>query len=590
MKSKNLKIIFEILLVSLLIFSIIPSSVFAEENEFNMSSGLKHTVVLDENHEAWVWGSNRYGQFGNGTTIDTNYSFPVKIEGISNIKKVKAGRNNTMLITESGDVWVCGRNNYGQLGDGTTTDRHNFVKINRLSNIIDIEISGSYGLALTSSGEIFTWGDNAHGELGNGTTINNYNPTKVSGVYNVKEIKAGYSNLILKKSGDVWTWGSNYRGEIGDYTNIDRYRPVKVLGLSNISTIEKGEFTNYAMSDSGEIWAWGSNSSRELGNGTTVSRNYPAKINGLTNIKTISAGVYYAIALTNDGKVIGWGSSNYGELGVGRDITYFEFPTLINTISNVSKITSGGLHTIAILNNGEIWSWGYNTSGQLGNGTRTIQYIPVKASNLQFKPLGIGNSITDLIQTAIDTPTQENIDAVWQAIFITEDLDEQETLFSEFISNDTIFEDAYNQVLLAKETEKRTDIVSSIDKVNLVSEDNPYKNGLQSDSNNLKLNFNKKVQYGDFDKLSQYYVDRANYFTNLIDNEAQRAPLMTRVNVIADKMYSKVDRFALEIATKYVEYSELYNKQDLKDKATILVNTLNDSTYKTNLLSRLNNF
>ena len=211
------------------------------------------------------------------------------------------------------------------------------------------------------------------------------------------------------------------------------------------------------------------------------------------------------------------------------------------------------------------------------------------------------NSVDYAIEEAINNPTPENINTVWQAIFTMEDEDEKESKFNEFLENDTVFEDAYNQVLLAKETLKRTDIVDAIDKVEIVSDSNPYKNGLETDNASLKFKFNKKLQYGDFDKLSQYYVDkaeeyptiyyvdRANYFTNLIDNEAQRAELMTRVNVIADKMYSTVDRFALEVATKYVQYAELYNKQDLIDKATLLVNALDSSTYKTDLLNRLGN-
>jgi hypothetical protein len=212
-----------------------------------------------------------------------------------------------------------------------------------------------------------------------------------------------------------------------------------------------------------------------------------------------------------------------------------------------------------------------------------------------------GGSLDTLIETAIDSPTQENIDNVWQAIFNEEDETLKETKFNEFLSNDTIFENAYTQVELAKETEERQDIVNSIDKVEAVSENNPYKEGLKIDNESLKFNFNKKLQYGDFDKLSQYYVsksegfptiyyiDRANYFTNLIDNDAERTSLMARINVIADKMYSRTDRFALEVATKYVNYAEIYNKQDLIDKATVLVNTLDDSTYKTALLNRLNN-
>jgi len=274
-------------------------------------------------------GGNGYGQLGNGTTIDRHT--PVLVSSLSGVAAIAAGEVHTVVLKQNGTVWAWGWNWSGQLGDGTQTERHTPVQVSGLSNVTAIAAGSSHTLALKEDGTVWTWGNNSKGQLGDGTTTERDTPVQVSGLSNVTAISAAWDYTVaLKQDGMVWAWGNNGNGQLGDGTTTDRHTPVQVSGLStNVSAISAGDYYMAARKLDGTVWAWGDNGSGQLGDGTTIERHTPVQVSGLSNITAISA---------------------------------------------------RGAFTVALKQDGTLWAWGYNAVGQLGNGTQTNSSIPVESN------------------------------------------------------------------------------------------------------------------------------------------------------------------------------------------------------------------
>src|SRR5262249_4797887 len=122
--------------------------------------------------------------------------------------------SSSLFLKPDGTLWSWGGNTYGQLGDGTTTNRVQPVNVSTLADVR--WVSGGHGntstfaLAVTGSGTLYSWGDNSAGQLGDGTTTSHHTPAAVSNLTNVIQAKAGeYYSTALKSDGTVWSWGSN---------------------------------------------------------------------------------------------------------------------------------------------------------------------------------------------------------------------------------------------------------------------------------------------------------------------------------------------------------------------------------------------
>ena len=158
---------------------------------------------------------------------------------------------------------------------------------------------------------------------------------------------------------NVWGWGSNGAGQLGDCTTIDRTTPVQVSNLSGIKDVSSGCAHSLAVKDAGTVWAWGSNYYGLLGDGTTTDRYTPVKVSGLSSITDVAGGCNHSLAVKNDGTVWAWGGNGYGQLGSGNYFEYFRTtPGKVSGLNNVVSVSSGGVHSLAVKDDGTVWTWG----------------------------------------------------------------------------------------------------------------------------------------------------------------------------------------------------------------------------------------
>jgi alpha-tubulin suppressor-like RCC1 family protein len=311
-----------------------------------IAGGFYHSLALKSDGTVWAWGQNDYGQLGDGTTTDSNV--PVQISGFSGVQAIDGGFYHSLALKSDGTVWAWGSNKYSQLGAGTTTTNSSTpVRVSGLSDVKAISSGGHHGLALKNDDTLWAWGKNEFGELGDGTTTNSSTPVHV--LSDVQAIAGGqvYS-LALKKDGTLWAWGRNNWGQLGDGTTTQRNTPVQVSDLSGVQAIAAGHYHNLALKSDGTLWAWGRNNYGQLGDRTTTDSNTPVRVSGFSDVQAIiAAGYYHNLALKSDGTLWAWGRNEYGQLGDGT-ISQRNFPVQVNGLSGVEAIDGGGNHSLAV--------------------------------------------------------------------------------------------------------------------------------------------------------------------------------------------------------------------------------------------------
>ena len=366
-----------------------------------VTASLGHSLALKQDGSVWAWGLNDYGQLGIGSAEIIDHSVPVPVPGLGGVSDVSAGPMHTVALKQDGTVWAWGSNLAGQVGDGTSTDRTTPVQTQGLTGATAVGAGGFFTMALKQGGSVWAWGANKFGQLGDGTTTDRKTPVQVKGLTGViTAIAAGYDyGLAVRQDGSVWAWGNNSLGQLGDGTTSNRSAPVQVQGLSGVKAVS-GSVGGHsvALKNDGTVWAWGYNFFGQLGDGSETNRSTPAQVKGLSGVMAVSAGLGHSIAVKQDGTVWAWGSNVFGELGDGTTNSR-SAPIQVQGLAGVAAVAaSSTAHSVALKQDGTVWTWGHNGYGQLADGTYVAQRTPVLAVNetvtgfLDLDP-GIPNNI-----------------------------------------------------------------------------------------------------------------------------------------------------------------------------------------------------
>lgn len=282
----------------------------------SLRAGGLHSLALDTTGGVHAWGNSVSGQLGDGragNSLTRLQPQQVNLGAAVSAVAIAAGGEHSLALVADGTVRAWGSNAYGQVGDGTGTGspivndfgpphyRPRPVAVVSLDQAIRIAAGDSHSLALRADGTVWAWGTNVEGQLGRGTAggIGNA-PAQVDGLTGVTAIAAGGRHSVaLRSDGTVWSWGSNQRGQVGNgTTGAPVTRPAQVSGLTGVVAIAAGGFHSVALRSDGTVWTWGWNENGQLGSGTVGGlRAIPAAVPNLVGVTAIAAGHRHSLAV-----------------------------------------------------------------------------------------------------------------------------------------------------------------------------------------------------------------------------------------------------------------------------------------------------
>ena len=347
--------------------------------------------AVSTNASLRAWGYNADGELGNNSNSNSNIPVEVNLPGEVSATSIMAGFYHSLAIGSDSKLYTWGNNLYGQLGNGSNTSSSVPVTVSLSDGVTPTVIAAGdfHSLAIGSDNKLYAWGQNNFGQLGNGSTTNSNTPTVVNlpdGIIPTAIAGGLFHSLAIGSDNKLYAWGSNQAGQLGNGSNNNSAIPVVVSlpdGVVPIA-IAAGAQHSLAIGSDNKLYAWGYNAYGQLGNGTTTGSNIPVLVNlaeGVIPI-AIAAGYYHTMATGNDGKLYSWGDNSYGQLGDGTS-TSRSTPVVINLPGSVTStaISGGGRHSMAIGGDSKVYAWGDNTYGQLGDGTTITQSImPVQVN------------------------------------------------------------------------------------------------------------------------------------------------------------------------------------------------------------------
>jgi alpha-tubulin suppressor-like RCC1 family protein len=380
----------------------------------SVSAGDAHTCVIASG-QAFCWGSNNLGQLGNGTNVLASAPIAVDNSGVlagKTVSSISSGGYFTCAIANSSALcW--GGGNSGQLGIGISANSN--VPMSVLSTgasqgktFTNVDAGQNHACAI-ASGAAFCWGYNASGQLGNNTQASSNAPVAVAatGVFAGKIVTSistgGYFSCAIA-SGAAYCWGNNSSSELGDGTQITSYVPVLVdstlVKTGSTYEVSAGQAHACALT-AGTVNCWGFNGYGQLGNSSYTNSKVPTSVvtKGVLDGKSITdiaSGGQHSCVVAN-GAAYCWGEGSSGELGNGDARTYSNPVAVVATGvlagKTVTSVAVGDQHSCAIAS-GDVYCWGANYQGQLGNSSNVSSYVPVAVTK---SGVLLGKTVTDLL-------------------------------------------------------------------------------------------------------------------------------------------------------------------------------------------------
>jgi uncharacterized repeat protein (TIGR01451 family) len=318
-----------------------PAQVSGLPEVVKIAAGFGQNLALASDGTVWEWG------FRSWPEPPWDRPVPIQVSGLAGVVAIAAGGVHSMALKEDGTVWAWGDNQYGQLGDGTTTKQATPVQVSGLSGVVAVAAGGVHSVALKGDGTVWQWGDTDHKNQyctwGYETATPQLTPVQVSGLSGVVAISAARvmaegatycdHTLALKSDGTALGWGINLSGELGDGTARDRSTTAPVRDLEKVVSVAAGGGLNsLAVKADGTVWAWGANYVAQLGDGTTEGRLTPVRVGGVAGAVAVAGAAEHSLVLMHDGTVWAWGTNGWGQLG---------YENATNQMTPVQVVTPG---------------------------------------------------------------------------------------------------------------------------------------------------------------------------------------------------------------------------------------------------------
>jgi len=409
--------------------AITPEMIGGEKGGPMIVAGGSHTMAIRGDGTLWAWGSNETGRTGIGSTSG-NTPTPVHVGNATQQEwiwaYVSAGTSHSMGIREDGTLWAWGSNMFGQLGDGSTTTHAVPVPVGSPAQIEDtnwrwahVAAGSNHAIGIRTDGTLWAWGDQSNGRLGNGLTAGGTVTVPIQIQEGTRWIYAtasgvgidvGVHTVGIREDGTLWAWGGNNFGQLGIGTATVQATPIRVgttqehFDLRWVSVSASGNRT-MGIQDDGTLWGWGNNpNGSATGDGTTTARNTPTRVGTATQRDwlwaSVSAGNQHTVGIREDGTLWAWGNNSSGRLGDGTT-TARNTPVQVGN-AEWESVRAGNLHTAGIRTDGTFWAWGSNANGRTGLGLTAgnttsparIDWTPITGTATLTGTPAVGQTLT----------------------------------------------------------------------------------------------------------------------------------------------------------------------------------------------------
>lgn len=342
-----------------------------------VSAGNERTCAVMPKGFAQCWGNIEFDPpyYDDGMlTIQT-----VRFNSIS------AGESHVCGIAYSGAAYCWGANATDQLGSGSTskTARTSAVPVQGGLRFTSVSAGGGHTCGLTTDSSAYCWGHGNYGQLGNDSGEDSPFPVPVSGGLAFKSVSAGFFHTCgITTSGAAYCWGSNEIASLGGSSGpISSSVPVPVSGGLTFKSVSAGYSHSCAVTVSGAAYCWGSNEMGQLGNGSGKDSDVPVPVSGRLTFKSVSAAIGgHSCGVTTGGVAYCWGSNSYGQLGNGTK-TDNNIPVVVSGGLSFASISAGHFHSCGVTTGGSIYCWGADGLGGFGTGSKSGSTKPIRVDH-----------------------------------------------------------------------------------------------------------------------------------------------------------------------------------------------------------------
>jgi len=393
-------------LVATGLLGVAPAAQAAPGSWSTASVGGEHTCgIRTPSTEIECWGEGSRGQLGDyfrtdgfpweDTDADQPRTVGNTITGPFPLAaSISTGFAHTCAITSNkpgytpGSLYCWGANGDRQLGDGTATPRYWAKRVGAAGVWTKVSAGESHTCGITEAKNLYCWGNNTNGQIGDGTSgADKTALTKIGGSGVWAAISAGAEHTCgITMAKNLYCWGDNKTGQIGDGTiDNDKLALTRIGGSGVWNSVNAGGAHTCGITEAKNLYCWGSGSTGQIGDGTVGNdRPAPTRIGGSGVWNAVSAGDgfstfdydHHTCGITTAKNLYCWGSNSNGQIGVGSSGNLRHSPTKIGTSGIWSGVDANGLHTCARTTNNNLWCWGKNASGQVGNNSNTDRLTP----------------------------------------------------------------------------------------------------------------------------------------------------------------------------------------------------------------------
>ncbi|XP_014251481.1 E3 ubiquitin-protein ligase HERC2 isoform X1 [Cimex lectularius] len=347
------------------------------------------------------WGHNHRGQLGG--VEGAKVRLPTISESLSALHPIQlvGGEQTLLAVTPDGKVYAAGYGAGGRLGIGGTDTVLSPTLVDTLQTVfikkVAVNSGGKHCLALSADGDVYSWGEGEDGQLGHGNKMNCDRPFAIEALHgkNIVDIACGGAHsAAITANGELYTWGKGRYGRLGHGDSENQLKPKLVEALLGYHVFDvacgSGDAQTLCITEDDSVWSWGDGDYGKLGRGGSDGCKIPQKIESLAGLGVIKVecGSQFSVALTRSGSVYTWGKGDYHRLGHGSD-DHIRRPKKVAALQGkkIISIATGSLHCVACSDQGEVFTWGDNDEGQLGDGTTSAIQKPRLVVALQGKKI-----------------------------------------------------------------------------------------------------------------------------------------------------------------------------------------------------------